>query len=118
MAHLPKPQTFVDRLLLCALEYERAGRSVLPVRQRGKEPLSPHGVEDATTDADTIRQLGERWPGAAIGSAVPRGFMVIKVDSAGALNRLRTEDLDLPATSRATTGLGQHHWYATGEVTV
>jgi len=117
MDQLPKRQTFVDRLLLFALEYERAGRSVLPVRQRGKEPLSPHGVEDATTYADTIRQLGERWPGGS-GPAVPPGFMVIELDSADALNRLRAEDLDLPATSRAMTGHGQHHWYATGEVTV
>ncbi|MCP4545110.1 MAG: bifunctional DNA primase/polymerase [bacterium] len=118
MAHLSKSQTSTDRLLLCAIEYARAGWSVLPVRKRGKEPLTHHGFKDATTDAETIRQWAEKWPGANIGLAVPPGFLVLDIDSADALNRLRAEDLHLPATSRATTGRGQHFWYATGDVEV
>ncbi len=96
-----------------ALAYARAGRPGLPLRPCGKQPLSRHGVKDATTDADVIRSWWQRWPEANIGLAIPPGFVVVDVDAQDALDRLRADALPLPATAQATTGRRQHFWYAT-----
>jgi hypothetical protein len=91
---------------------------VLPLRPRGKQPLTPHGVNDATTDPDTIRRWWRRWPNANIGLAIPLGFLVVDLDSPEALQRLRADDLSLPTTVDATTGRGRHLWYSIGTATV
>lgn len=107
-----------EQLLSQALEYARDGWPTLPVRPRGKEPLTPNGVKDATTDADTIRRWWDTWSDANIGLAVPAGFLVVDVDSPEAVHRIRAEDVDLPTTTSARTGRGQHLWYATGGAAV
>jgi len=101
-----------------ALTYAAHGWSVIPLRRRGKAPLTPRGVKDANTDANTIRRWWRRWPGANIGLAVPEGFLVVDVDSPEALHRLRAENVELPTTTRAKTGRGLHLWYASGDVAV
>ncbi|PFG75310.1 bifunctional DNA primase/polymerase [Tepidiforma thermophila] len=56
-------------LLEAALAYARRGWAVLPLRPRGKEPLTEHGVKDATTDPATIEAWWRRWPRANVGIA-------------------------------------------------
>ncbi|NJL26397.1 MAG: DNA primase [Thermoanaerobaculia bacterium] len=101
-------------LLSHALAYARELWLVLALRPRGKEPLTPHGVKDATSGAAVIQSWWARWPDANIGLAIPPGLVVLDIDSADALQHLHAEGLDLPATVRATTGRGIHLWYATG----
>ena len=66
-----------------ALDYVARGYSVLPLHSavngscsctkgsacesRGKHPRTKHGLNDATTDAATIRAWWEKWPDANIG---------------------------------------------------
>ncbi|MCB1033277.1 MAG: bifunctional DNA primase/polymerase [Acidobacteria bacterium] len=98
-------------LVNTALAYGQGGWAVFPVRPRGKAPLTSHGLKDATTDLDQIRQWWARWPGANIGLAVPDGLLVVDVDSDEALHRLKAEELVLPATVQARTARGSHFWY-------
>ena len=105
-------------LLVAALDLARMGFPVLPLRERGKPPLTRHGVKDATTDLDQIRSWWDRRPRANVGLAVPPGYLVLDLDNPEALHQLRAQDLLLPTTATATTGRGQHLWYATGETLV
>ena len=93
--------------------YARQGWRVLPLRRRGKKPLTCHGVKDATTDLSRLRDWWSRWPDANIGLAIPAQILVVDCDSPEALDPLRAEGLVLPATVRATTGRGLHLWYST-----
>lgn len=102
-----------ESLLRHALRYAEQGWPVLPVRARGKTPLTSHGVKDATTDAATIRNWWRRWPNANIGIALARDIVVVDVDSEEALQRLKHQDLGLPSTTTALTGRGRHSWYST-----
>jgi len=108
----------VSALLVAALDLARMGFPVLPLRERGKPPLTRHGVKDATTDVDQIRSWWNRRPRANVGLAVPPGYVVLDLDNSEALHRLRAQDLSLPTTATAATGRGQHLWYATGETLV
>jgi Bifunctional DNA primase/polymerase, N-terminal len=84
-----------------ALECAARGVPVLPLR--GKLPLIPaahgpgdplyqqcrgqcgnlgHGVHDATTDPDQLREWWDRWPHANVGLRTGIGFDVIDVDGA------------------------------------
>src|SRR5262245_41859001 len=56
--------------LEAALEYAEAGIPVFPCK-RTKEPLTPNGFKDATTDKKQIREWWSKWPRAMIG--VPTG---------------------------------------------
>jgi len=58
-------------LLAAALEYAKHNVPVFPCKPRGKEPLTPHGFKDATTDPSRIREYWGRWPDANIG--IPTG---------------------------------------------
>lgn len=105
-------------LLVAALDLARMGFPVLPLRERGKPPLTRHGVKDATTNVDQIRSWWARRPRANVGLAVPPGYLVLDLDNPEALHRLRAQDLSLPTTATAATGRGQHLWYASGETLV
>ncbi|MCP3963420.1 MAG: DUF3987 domain-containing protein [bacterium] len=101
-----------------ALEYASEGWAVLPVKPRGKVPLTSHGVKDATTDQETIQEWLRSYPNANIGLAVPVGSLVLDVDSDDALHRLKHEERSLPATATARTGRGYHFWYSAEGVKV
>src|SRR5262245_39153182 len=45
-----------DPLLATALALARRNIAVFPCRVGGKEPVTPHGCKDASTDLDTIRR--------------------------------------------------------------
>lgn len=60
---------------------EGLGWPVFPVVARGKVPLTPHGLNDATIDIDVIARWWARWPNANIGIATgPPGPTVIDAD--------------------------------------
>jgi hypothetical protein len=101
-----------------ALAYAERGWKVFPVWPRGKNPLTPNGFKDATTDAATIRRWWSRWPEANIGLVVPDGFIVVDVDSPDALRSLKAQSLVLPSTVSARTGRGFHFWYTVTDVHV
>jgi hypothetical protein len=99
-----------------ARDYAAAGWAVFPLQPRGKKPLTDHGFHDASTEAAEVRGWWHRWPDANIGLAIPRGLVVLDLDSPDALNRIKAEDLSLPSTAAARTGRGWHLWYGTGAV--
>jgi len=67
-------------LLSEALRLTRLGYAVFPCRPGRKEPATPHGVLDATTDEATIRTWWARWPDANVALATGRGLVAIDVD--------------------------------------
>ena len=96
-----------------ALAYGRQGFAVLPLRERGKEPLTRRGVHQASTDPEQISRWWTRRPSANVGLAVPPDYLVLDLDSHEALPRLKAEGLSIPSTSCAATGRGLHFWFST-----
>jgi len=102
--------------LLAAQNYAEAGLPVIPLWPGDKRPLTPHGKDDATTDAGQIRQWWTQWPTANIGVRPPCGLVVLDVDprndGPNNLSALVRPNGGLPATWTAVTGDGgQHLWY-------
>ena len=114
MSHAEARQSLAQ----AAMAYARAGWPVHPLGRRGKAPMTPHGVKDATNDPRRVEAWWQRWPEANIGLAIPAGFLVVDIDAPEALGHLQAEDLTLPTTASATTGRGEHLWYSTGGATV
>jgi hypothetical protein len=76
----------VSALLEAALDYAARGWPVLPVKPRGKDPLTKNGVKDATTDERTILHWWTRWPEANIGVATGApGPQALDVDDPSAV---------------------------------
>ena len=111
-----------------ALYYGGLGLAVLPLkspgmpRQKnpGKEPLTAHGVLDATTDRKTISEWWDRYPDANIGIATGSrsgGLVVIDLDIDEArdlngyevLKEWQQEHGKLPETWQSITGRGGYH---------
>lgn len=102
-------------ILEAALQYAARGWPVLPLRPRGKEPLVTHGLQDATTDAETIRGWWAQWPDANVGVRTGResGLVVIDVDELkGGDDSLRhlCNGRGIPDTPESLTGAGRHIW--------
>lgn len=89
------------------------GFSVLPLR--GKIPLTPHGVKDATIDPRQVLDWWTRWPAANVGARVNRGHVVLDIDprngGAETWDRL-TAGRGLPPTWVTLTGSGGWHWWS------
>ncbi len=110
-----------------ALGYAKKSIPVFPCKPGGKEPLTPHGFKDATTDPDRIRAWWSRWPEANI--ATPTGkrfgkivvggkiFILVVVDgdprngAYDTLAELHEEGYELPLTFTVKTGGGGFHHY-------
>jgi hypothetical protein len=103
----------LTRNLRAALELALLGFPVFPLYSRTKRPMTAHGLLDATTDPEAIRQWFELFPGANLGLAVPQGFVVVDIDKLEALLRLKAEDRELPATAKCRTPRGWHFYYRT-----
>ena len=90
-----------------ALRYAAAGFKVIPLRHRGKLPLTAHGAHDATTDETQIRTWFAQWPDANLGVTLG-GLVVVDVDPR---NGGDTDALPkLPDTCFAKTGGGGWHY--------
>jgi len=98
-----------DSALPTALAHAALGVAVLPVKARGKAPLTRHGVDDATTDEETIRQWARRWPGCNWGARCDADRIVIDADKPEALDLIRA--LDLPEAPTVYTARGRHLVY-------
>ena len=68
--------------LHAAIRYAELGYEVLPVVAGAKNPLTEHGVRDATLDTKTIESWWLRWPNANIGVSAA-GLVIIDIDSKG-----------------------------------
>ncbi len=99
-----------------ALRYAASGVHVFPCR--GKIPLTPHGVHDASTDEEQLRQRWLRYPNANIAIATgASNFVVIDVDKKNGVDGYRSFDQclarygDLPSTRMASTPNAGMHLY-------
>jgi hypothetical protein len=110
---LLRPVTLGDE----ALGYAKKSIPVFPCKPRGKEPLTPHGHHDATTDPDRIRAWWSRWPDANIAMPTGKrsGKIVVDVDPEhggyDSLAVLHEEGYELPLTATIKTGGGGVHHY-------
>jgi hypothetical protein len=104
-----------------AHEYAARGWPVFPCRAGRKEPATPHGFKDATTDQERIRRWWSRHPDAnvAIATGAP-GPDVLDVDvkadgnGFGAFDRLKRAGLLAGAVALVRTRSGGLHAYFAG----
>lgn len=109
--------------LEAALKYAARGWLVLPLAPNAKKPLGslvPHGLKDATTDPQKIRDWWTQQPNANVGIATGVGDCgpyVVDVDAPhgdhkhdGAAS-LSAAGISLPPTLSATTPNGGRHLY-------
>jgi predicted P-loop ATPase len=77
--------------------------------RKGKHPRTKHGVDDATTDRDTIEKWFKKWPTANIGlSCGKSGIVVVDVDPRNGgdetLRQIEKAFGELPRTPMQLTG--------------
>lgn len=91
--------------------YAQNGWSVFPCK--GKEPATPHGFRDATTDAQTIAGWWRANNRNNIGWALPSGLMALDVDRAhGGIESLRELERELGALPQTLCQLtGADGWH-------
>ena len=100
-----------------ALDLAQRGFHVFPLRPNAKEPATPHGHTDATTDADTIRQLWRVYGDeCGIGIAcAPSGVFVVDIDFRNggreSINNWEREHGQLPPHTLAVSTPGGVHLY-------
>ncbi len=118
--------------LEAALAYSAAGLPVLPLNSLqtdrcscgridcpspGKHPLTLHGLHDASTDQDVIREWWQRWPQANVGLAmgVASGLVVVDVDPRHGgdpeLAKLAMSGIPLETLTVRTGGGGRHLYF-------
>jgi len=97
-----------------ALRYAGYGWSIFPCHQ--KRPLTGHGLLDATTDPEVIRQWWAKWPDANVAVALA-ALVVIDIDGPegeATLARLIRQFGALPETLESKTGRGRQLFFAAG----
>jgi len=106
----------VIELRAAAMRYASHQIPVFPIRPGTKEPLTKHGVYDATADPEQVWRYWRRWPMASIGVACgpESGWLVVDVDGAeGEASWAALEHAHGPApTLTSITGRGRHLIYA------
>jgi hypothetical protein len=121
-----KPLAEADALLeeqprsllhMAALAYARAGYGVFPCIPNSKDPATPHGFKDRTTEIATINRWWSKNPHYNV-AVVPedRGECVVDDDPRNGgdetLADLAARGLKLPKTRTiATPSGGQHLWF-------
>ena len=108
-----------NQFLDAAIEYASKGMAVFPLKVRGKDPLTKHGVKDATTNFNTIEKWWTKHPNANIGiacGAASGGLLVVDLDEkengisgSDSLHNWERENGELPETVRSITGKGGAH---------
>lgn len=105
-----------------AVRLASMGIAVFPLKPRGKDPATRHGVKDATTDAEGLAEFFDAHPdcnlGAAMGAASGGVFAIdFDVDEDAGKDgfaTLRKWELGhgaLPDTTSAVTGGGGYHLF-------
>lgn len=102
-----------------AIEYAGMGMAVFPLKAKGKDPLTAHGVKDATTNFNTIKKWWAKYPNANIGiacGAASGGLLVVDLDEKengisgrDTLHNWERENGQLPETVQSITGKGGAH---------
>lgn len=69
-------------MLEAAVSYAKDGLPIFPCTPGDKNPLTPHGFKDSSTEAPQIRRWWTQWPDANIGIATGKtsGLLVLDVD--------------------------------------
>ena len=102
----------LSAMLYAALSFADRGWAVFPCRERGKEPLTRHGCNAASTDRMQVRTWWDACPRANIGLHAGRsGLVVVDADTPEAVAWLEAQ----PATLMAATGRGRHAYYLAPE---
>lgn len=104
-----------------ALAYAADNIPVFPCRPDGKEPLTAHGFEDATTDLGQIHAWADQWPNANIAIEPEKaGWCVLDLDGPEAELSLKGiwNDLGIaePNTYQIRTPRGFRHLYFKGSL--
>ena len=102
-----------------ALFYASKSLPVFPVKPKGKNPLTEHGCNDASTDVEQIKAWWSQWPNANIGIATGAPLVVLDVDIDHDRGKYGDESLEalvqefgpLPETWLCLTGGGGLHYY-------
>jgi hypothetical protein len=100
-----------------ALWYAEKSIPVFPCKPGRKEPLTPNGHKDASTDPERIRAWWSRWPDANIAMPTGKrsGWVVVDVDPEhggyDSLAELHEAGHGLPLTATIKTGGGGVHHY-------
>jgi hypothetical protein len=103
-------------MLRTALALARHGLHVFPCLPRGKQPACPHGLKDASADAEIITSWWQARPDCNIAVATGNISKVFVIDVDGVdgeleLRRLEAEHGELPPTVEAITGNGRHVYF-------
>ena len=110
-----------ETMLNAALDYAEHGFAVFPLVAQGKEPATEHGLKDATTDPDKIREMFQKRPFSNIGMACgsqSNGVLVVDIDiddetgkdGIRSLKEWEHEHGALPDTAMTLTGRGGNHY--------
>lgn len=112
----------MNQFLDHALKYAVHGWHVHPLAPRQKNPLTKHGVKDATTNEKQIRAWWKKWPDAniAVACGEKSGIWVIDIDVDKKKKISGMESLKefppLPETvKQLTPGGGFHAFYRTND---
>ena len=107
-------------LIEAAISYGHRGWPVLPLQPKEKTPLGklvPHGLHDATTDINTIKEWWSQEPDANVGIRTGKGsgLVVLDIDPRHEgddhLSELEAQHGKLPDTVKVLTGGGGRHLY-------
>lgn len=114
----------MTELLEAALRYARRGWKLIPIQHGSKAPhssLAPHGLHDATDDAEIIGSWFAREPNldAIAVAAQASGLLALDIDTPGAhgkdgystLRALERRHGALPETFSVKTPTGGAHYY-------
>ena len=106
-------------MLDAALSYAARGWQVFPCKPRGKEPLTLHGLKEATRGPEQIDTWWRKWPEAniAIATGPASGIFVVDLDfdhdGIDSLVKLEAGKPKGLATLECATGGGGAHLYFT-----
>jgi len=104
----------MNKLVEAALSYANKGYYVFPCKVKSKEPATPNGFKDATTDEEVIREWWRREPNYNIGirTGPSSGLLVIDVDGEDGkrtqIEWRQGEGKQLPYTATVKTSNGTH----------
>ena len=110
----------MSEFLDAALLYASLGWRVFPLMPKSKDPATPHGFHDATTDVDKIKQWWAVDSRYNVGIATGEGLCVIDVDDKPDKHAVLGSDMlrdweldhgDISETICAKTGTGGMHYY-------